>query len=462
MDGSHIGNYLVNNVNMAILPVVSNSRSRIGSLFRDQREKPKIPYIFICPTLYQENEDEMKTLLISILRLNRYRIKTKQKTGSYPFNMEVNICFDNCFKNVNYKIPNKSSNLSSKIERYSNEELITEDDTYLDSHNLLYNVIDIPDQDSKNSGTERGTTKSNHIGKEFTNTFNRELRSNSDELLQKEKEKIESDKENKLIYKPGMYYTLREPNAFVKYLLKVMADVANFVPFTNDPKEVVKIQPPKFTFWPYGIRIEYELPLPEDMLKRNKFFEQHNPKEGSDSANNFENPDKAVTFTVHLKDPDLISKGKRWSQGMYFNYLYGYKILSNDSEREKYNLTKMEDLYDIMFLALDGDIDFHPDALITCLNRLKARKEIGICCGKIHPKGPFMNPLIHYQKFEYAIGHWFQKATEHVFGSVLCSPGCFSLMRGEALRYDISGKLDSAIDVYASRASKHGCRTTGG
>lgn len=38
--------------------------------------------------------------------------------------------------------------------------------------------------------------------------------------------------------------------------------------------------------------------------------------------------------------------------------------------------------------------------------------------------------------FEYAVGHWFQKATEHVLGCVLCSPGCFSLFRGEAIMAD--------------------------
>lgn len=38
-----------------------------------------------------------------------------------------------------------------------------------------------------------------------------------------------------------------------------------------------------------------------------------------------------------------------------------------------------------------------------------------------------------YQVFEYAISHWLQKATEHVFGCVLCSPGCFSLFRASAL-----------------------------
>ena len=35
----------------------------------------------------------------------------------------------------------------------------------------------------------------------------------------------------------------------------------------------------------------------------------------------------------------------------------------------------------------------------------------------------FSGPVVWYQAFEYAIGHWFQKATEHVFGCVLCSPG---------------------------------------
>ena len=41
-----------------------------------------------------------------------------------------------------------------------------------------------------------------------------------------------------------------------------------------------------------------------------------------------------------------------------------------------------------------------------------------------------------YQKFEYAIGHWLQKAAEHILGCVMCSPGCFSLLRGSALLED--------------------------
>lgn len=42
-------------------------------------------------------------------------------------------------------------------------------------------------------------------------------------------------------------------------------------------------------------------------------------------------------------------------------------------------------------------------------------------------------PVVWFQKFEYAVGHWLQKTAEHVLGCVLCSPGCFSLFRGVAL-----------------------------
>ena len=44
--------------------------------------------------------------------------------------------------------------------------------------------------------------------------------------------------------------------------------------------------------------------------------------------------------------------------------------------------------------------------------------------------------MVWYQLFEYAIGHWLQKATEHMIGCVMCSPGCFSLFRAKALMDD--------------------------
>ena len=57
-------------------------------------------------------------------------------------------------------------------------------------------------------------------------------------------------------------------------------------------------------------------------------------------------------------------------------------------------------------------------------------------------------PMVWYQKFEYAIGHWLQKATEHIFGCVLCAPGCFSLFRGAALMDD------NVIRTYATRSTE--------
>ena len=60
----------------------------------------------------------------------------------------------------------------------------------------------------------------------------------------------------------------------------------------------------------------------------------------------------------------------------------------------------------------------------------------------------FKGPMVWYQKFEYAVGHWLQKTAEHVFGSVLCSPGCFSLFRGSALMDD------NVLKRYTTTATK--------
>ena len=49
------------------------------------------------------------------------------------------------------------------------------------------------------------------------------------------------------------------------------------------------------------------------------------------------------------------------------------------------------------------------------------------------------------------MAHWLQKASEHVLGCVLCSPGCFSLMRADALVRNTQAQVDSAISVYKSR-----------
>uniref|UniRef100_A0A3B3YHD5 chitin synthase n=1 Tax=Poecilia mexicana TaxID=48701 RepID=A0A3B3YHD5_9TELE len=62
----------------------------------------------------------------------------------------------------------------------------------------------------------------------------------------------------------------------------------------------------------------------------------------------------------------------------------------------------------------------------------------------ISPAGP----AVWFQKFEYAVSHWLQKTAEHVFGCVLCSPGCFSLFRAEALMDD------NVMKKYSTRSTE--------
>lgn len=130
---------------------------------------------------------------------------------------------------------------------------------------------------------------------------------------------------------------------------------------------------------------------------------------------------------AHLKDKNKIRHKKRWSQVMYMYYLLGYRIMQIDASPER----KMVIAQNTFLLALDGDIDFKPKAVHLLIDRMKIDPELGAACGRIHPVGK--GPMVWYQVFEYAIGHWLQKATEHVIGCVLCSPGCFSLFRGRAL-----------------------------
>ncbi|XP_077376122.1 chitin synthase 1 [Festucalex cinctus] len=161
---------------------------------------------------------------------------------------------------------------------------------------------------------------------------------------------------------------------------------------------------------------------------------------------------------IHLKDKSLIRNKKRWSQIMYMYYLLGWKgYLSKNPQTKRQDLCREslisldgEIFYmpqyendnkrrfitddNIYILALDGDTDFQPKAVILLIDRLRMYENVGAACGRIHPTG--MGPMVWYQKFEYAVGHWLQKTAEHVFGCVLCSPGCFSLFRASALMDD--------------------------
>lgn len=128
------------------------------------------------------------------------------------------------------------------------------------------------------------------------------------------------------------------------------------------------------------------------------------------------------SVNVHLKDGKKVRAKKRWSQVMYMFYITRF-ILDHQNHGDSENA---------YILATDADIKFQARDVIALLMMIARDKSVGAVCGRTYPMGT--GPLVWYQHFDYAIGHWFQKAAEHVLGSVLCCPGCFSMFRVDALR----------------------------
>ncbi|RXN14958.1 putative vertebrate CG2666-PC-like protein [Labeo rohita] len=203
----------------------------------------------------------------------------------------------------------------------------------------------------------------------------------------------------------------RHANEYAEILVDVIKEV--YITFIEEDPCMFKPKappPPKIINTPYGGRLEYTLP-------------------------------KGNLMMVHLKDKTLIRHKKRWSQIMYMYYILGWRLnrqyfkeFEEGKELDTLKKRLKKDSENTYVLALDGDTDFQPAAVMLLIDRLKLYPEVGAACGRIHPTGT--GPMVWYQKFEYAVGHWLQKTAEHVFGCVLCSPGCFSLFRGAALMDD--------------------------
>ncbi|KAL5004693.1 hypothetical protein ScPMuIL_018149 [Solemya velum] len=240
------------------------------------------------------------------------------------------------------------------------------------------------------------------------------------------------------------------PNGFVKQLIECMEDAARSV-----VKGPIIISPPVKVVTPYGGRLVWTMP-------------------GHTKLN------------VHLKNKNKMRHRKRWSQVMYMYYLLGYRLFGSAEadksmcaefmsetpnamprnrkaarmRRGKEKSRPLRSLFMRMepeqyetadntyILTLDGDVDFKPDSVKLLIDRMKKNRKVGAVCGRIHPVGS--GPMVWYQQFEYAVGHWLQKAAEHVFGCVLCCPGCFSLFRGSALMDDNVLKMYTTKPTEAS------------
>lgn len=62
---------------------------------------------------------------------------------------------------------------------------------------------------------------------------------------------------------------------------------------------------------------------------------------------------------------------------------------------------------DSYILTTDADVRFTPDSVEALLDLMTRDQSVGAVCARTHPLGS--GPLVWYQIFEYAIGHWFQK-----------------------------------------------------
>ena len=143
-----------------------------------------------------------------------------------------------------------------------------------------------------------------------------------------------------------------------------------------------------------------------------------------------------MPFYLHLKDNSKVRNKKRWSQVMYMNYVLNFRIKHSRIPKDK-----------AFILTTDADIDFTSDDVVALLDFLARDDGVGAVCARTHPLGS--GPVVWYQIFDYAVGHWFQKAAEHILGCVLCCPGCFSVFRVSAIEQVLStysGSVENGFD----------------
>lgn len=58
-------------------------------------------------------------------------------------------------------------------------------------------------------------------------------------------------------------------------------------------------------------------------------------------------------------------------------------------------------------LTTDADVKFTHESVEALLDLMSRDPSVGAVCGRTHPLG--VGPVVWYQVFDYAIGHWFQK-----------------------------------------------------
>lgn len=79
--------------------------------------------------------------------------------------------------------------------------------------------------------------------------------------------------------------------------------------------------------------------------------------------------------------------------------MYMYYLLTFELNKHKHNLENRNDWSKSMpeivqilsqntfLLALDGDVDFKPEAVTLLLDLMRKNSDVGAACGRIHPIG---------------------------------------------------------------------------
>lgn len=70
-------------------------------------------------------------------------------------------------------------------------------------------------------------------------------------------------------------------------------------------------------------------------------------------------------------------------QVMYMYYLLGHRLMELPISVDRKALIAQN----TYILALDGDIDFQPPAVLILVDLMKKNQNLGAACGRIHPVG---------------------------------------------------------------------------
>nr|XP_034320179.1 uncharacterized protein LOC105341274 isoform X1 [Crassostrea gigas]XP_034320180.1 uncharacterized protein LOC105341274 isoform X1 [Crassostrea gigas] len=255
------------------------------------------------------------------------------------------------------------------------------------------------EQEKYNNDTSRRNDEKTRVY--ICTTMYRESRKEMQQLLDSI-QKISQVTSAKICFESHIFLdgAVRE-NEMTEFALQLIG-LLNDALHINDVLEVTK------TWTPYGLKLSWRLPGPNKMI-----------------------------FCIHLKDSTKVKKKKRWSQIMYMSYILDFL--------SKQNVDRYGNQFDTnnFILTTDADVQFTPESVEALLDLMLRDTSVGAVCARTYPLGS--GPVVWYQKFEYAVGHWFQKAAEHVLGSVLCAPGCFSVYRCSALR-KILPKYASSVE----------------